>query len=202
MKQFFVRQLIKSLKLYPSFIGFSIVRKKFKIQLTAKMLCTIAKTIQSESPCNLLVFGLGNDSTIWSFLNTKGTTVFLEDNEKWFKKITCLSRGIQAYLVDYNTKLKDWKDLLEDPSLLAMDVPSVVRSTQWDIILVDAPAGWGKGPGRMKSIYQASQLVKPNGHVFVHDCEREIENVYSHTFLKKENLRAEISNLRHYCIST
>ncbi|MDS9950744.1 MAG: transcriptional repressor [Planktomarina sp.] len=39
--------------------------------------------------------------------------------------------------------------------------------------LVDAPAGvYNADPGRMQSIYWASQLVSPCGDVFVHDVHR------------------------------
>ncbi len=202
IKFFLAKILTKSIKVWPSYIALSLIRRRCKIQLTTKMLQNISKTIQRESPCNLLVFGLGNDSFLWSFVNSKGTTIFLEDNEKWFQRATKNSKVLVAHMVDYNTRLKDWEIFLENPSLLEMDFPDIVKSTKWDIILVDAPAGWGKGPGRMKSIYQASKLVNRPGHVFVHDCEREIENIYCNTFLKEENLKTEINNLRHYYFSS
>jgi hypothetical protein len=86
---------------------------------------------------------------------------------------------------------------------LAMVLPNDLATTEWDVVFVDAPTGWGDGTtGRMKSIFAASNLVT-NGHVFVHDCEREVEILYCDTFLRPENLVREIKAtdsgyLRHY----
>ncbi len=84
-----------------------------------------------------------------------------------------------------------------------MNLPGNIENVSWDIIIVDAPGGWNDQlPGRMKSIYAASRLVSDIGDVFVHDCNRTIEDVYTRTFLKTENLKSEINAstglLRHY----
>jgi len=153
----------------------------------------------------LLVFGLGNDSFFWSSLNRKGITVFLEDDTEWFQKIIKKSKNIKAFLVSYNTQRKDWKTMLENKSLLEMTLPNDVEKEAWDVILVDAPAGWNdESPGRMKSIFLSSKLIKNSGDIFVHDCDREVEDIYCDKFLQKENLKAEIKApiglLRHYHI--
>ena len=72
-----------------------------------------------------------------------------------------------------------------DKDCLSLDLPDIVRNTKWDIILVDAPAGWGdKHPCRMKSIYEAYNLPKSqNVDIFVHDSERKIETQYCNYFL-------------------
>jgi len=165
----------------------------------------ISVTVKDKSPCRLLVFGLGNDSVFWSVLNRSGVTVFLEDNKDWYEKITQRSKNLTAYLVNYHTKRNEWKTLLESPSLLDMNLPNDILTQEWNVILVDAPAGWNdQSTGRMKSIFLASQLVGNSGDVFVDDCDREVENNYSTTFLKKENLKTEIQSqtglLRHYHI--
>ena len=95
--------------------------------------------------------------------------------------------------------------MLDTPALLESDIPDKLSAEKWDIILVDAPAGYAEEtPGRMKSIYMASQLIKSGGDVFVHDCNREVEDVYSLHFLGKDNLVCEIiasiGNLRHFKI--
>jgi Polysaccharide biosynthesis len=166
----------------------------------------MAVTIKRKAPCRLLIFGLGNDGLFWHKLNRGGVTVFLEDNLDWYNKITSRSYYLNAFLVNYHTKRGDWRVLLDSPALLEMTLPERVENEAWDIILVDAPQGTSdQTPGRMKSIYLASRLVKNLGDVFVHDCHREEEVVYSTTFLKKENLVTEIKSpggfLRHYHIT-
>jgi glucuronoxylan 4-O-methyltransferase len=84
-----------------------------------------------------------------------------------------------------------------------MELPDEVGSREWDIILVDGPRGWRDDqPGRMKSIFAASRLIGRPGDVFVHDCERAVENVYSNKFLGHENLKRQLDGssglLRHY----
>ncbi len=85
-----------------------------------------------------------------------------------------------------------------------MDLDNEIRSTRWDVILVDAPRGFDdECPGRMKSIYEASRLIKSGGHVFVHDCERVVEREYTDKYFLEGNLVEEveeIGNLRHYII--
>jgi hypothetical protein len=93
--------------------------------------------------------------------------------------------------------------LLEDTSLLSGTLTNDVEREEWDIILVDAPAGDGdETTGRMKSIFLASRLIRRSGDVFVHDCDREVEDVYCNKFLRKENLKMEyrdpVGLLRHY----
>lgn len=165
----------------------------------------ICATIKRKTPCRLLVFGLGNDSSFWVRLNRNGITVFLEDNKEWFDKITGNLKNIKAFLVSYNTQRKDWMTMIENKSLLEMTLPDDVEKEAWDIILVDAPAGWNdENPGRMKSIFLSSRLIRNSGDIFVHDCDREVEDIYCDKFLQKENLKLEIKApiglLRHYHI--
>lgn len=56
-------------------------------------------------------------------------------------------------------------------------------ATCWDIILVDAPNGWG--PGRMGAIYAASQLAGDSTVIFVDDCERMLEGNYALWYLSQ-----------------
>ena len=53
-------------------------------------------------------------------------------------------------------------------------------------------AGHDQSPGRMKSIFHSSKLIKDSGDIFVHDCNREVEDIYCNRFLGKENLKLEI----------
>jgi glucuronoxylan 4-O-methyltransferase len=180
-----------------------VMRKFNRIRLSTEHLKVICKTIKRRVPCRLLVFGLGNDSLFWSNLNRGGVTIFIEDDKDWFQKITKKSKGIKAFLINYGTKRKDWKKFLEDTSLLDTTLPNDIEKEKWDVILVDAPSGWNdQTPGRMKSIFLSSKLIKISGDIFVHDSEREIEDIYSNKFLGKENLimeyRAQKGSLRHY----
>lgn len=205
-KYIFERLSIELASLYPSHRHISAMRKYNNIQLCAKQLKVISTTVKGRAPCKLLIFGLGNDSLFWSKLNRGGVTIFLEDNKNWFQKITKRSKSLTAFLINYNTQRSDWKMLLESPSLLEMVLPDNVEKEEWDVVLVDAPMGWSdQTPGRMKSIFIASRLVKNSGDVFVHDCDREVEDIYCNNFLKKENLKIEKKGptglLRHYHIT-
>jgi hypothetical protein len=80
-----------------------------------------------------------------------------------------------------------------------MRLPSSVRDAPWDVILVDAPpGGLPSHPGRMQSIYEASRLVSLTGHVFVHDCHREVERVCTDRFLGPGMALIRDERLRHY----
>lgn len=146
---------------------------------------------------NLLVFGTGYDSDLWRYANRFGSTVFLEHNDKW------ITDEEDIYKVRYTThKKRDSKRLLElykkdITNELLLDLPSIVYDYKWDIILVDSPEG-GKNchPGRMQSIYTAKILSSPGTNIFIHDCDREVEDTYSKTMFK--NLKKELTKLRHY----
>jgi glucuronoxylan 4-O-methyltransferase len=179
------------------------MRKLNRILLSTQQLKVISETIKKKAPCRLLVFGLGNDSLFWSNINRGGVTIFIEDDKDWFRKITDKSKGIKACLINYGTKRTDWKKYLEDTSLLDTTLPGDIEQEKWDVILVDGPSGWNdETPGRMKSIFLSSRLIKIPGDIFVHDSEREIEDIYSNKFLGKENLQMEYGAqngfLRHY----
>jgi hypothetical protein len=178
-------------------------RDRLRIQMHANEVFLIARAIRP--PVNFLVFGMGNDSIFWSNLNRRGRTVFIEDQAEWFDRIKQENPSLEAYLVDYGTKLEDGMQLIDHPERLAMDLPAVIRKTEWNVILVDGPAGYEDGtPGRMKSIYEASRLIKPKGSIFVHDQERAVEKEYSDRYLLKGVLAAEVTGralLRHYVVT-
>jgi uncharacterized protein (TIGR01627 family) len=190
--------------LWPSHYNILVMRRLNEIQLSVEQLKYISMAIKRKAPCKLLIFGLGNDSVFWFKLNRRGATIFLEDDKDWLQRITKRSKGLTAFLVNYNTQRSEWVTLLKSPALSEMDLPNEVTTEDWDVIIVDGPASWNdQTPGRMKSIYLSSRLIKKSGDVFVHDCERPIEYVYSNKFLKQENLKTEIKApdgelLRHY----
>src|SRR6185369_9391883 len=173
---------------------------KLGIELEGPELLEIVESL--HPPLNFLVFGVGNDSVFWQGLNPGGRTVFIEDNPEWFAKVKESLPAIEAYLIQYPTKRYEWWGLLSHPEKLFLKLPPEIQGVAWDAILVDAPNGHiDTAPGRMCSIYTAAQIVKPGGDIFVHDCTRKVEKMYSNIFLRKANLVAEVRGrdlLRHY----
>ena len=176
-------------------------------QLTIQEYSYITEVVGRKKTSNFLIFGVGNDSNLWREINHNGTTIFIEDNQNWLSKVQENCPEIEAYLVQYQTNRKDWLDLLEKNSrganCLSMEVPDRILQTKWDFIFVDAPAGYAdETPGRMKSIYTAAKLALETGNtdVFVHDCDRQVEAIYSGYFLGDKNLVIQLGKLRHYKI--
>jgi len=180
-----------------------LMRRLTGTQVTVEQMLAIRNAIRSHKQTSLLVFGVGNDSLFWMNANSSGRTVFIEDDDFWLRKIQKRIPGIEAYLVAYNTKIEQWKELLALPEKLSIEFPNDISKRKWDVVFVDAPTGWGEGTtGRMKSIFAGRKLVQ-KGDVFVHDCEREVEIAYCDAILKPENFVKEIKAsdsgyLRHY----
>jgi len=188
---------------------FTLKRKYPQMELMFTEVKLVADCLHRRGPCNFLVFGMGHDSALWMQLNEGGRTVFLEDHDEWYKKITSECPEMEGYLVKYTTTLPEWRDVLEHQERLEIDLPDKITKTSWHVILVDGPKGDPKNhqkygvhpPGRMQSIYTASSLAAPGGDVFVHDCDRQVESTYAHTYLGRENLRKSVRGrglLRHY----
>ena len=178
-------------------IGF--MRRVNQIQLSVAEIKLIMLTIRQKPTCGLLVFGVGNDSLLWVNVNKLGSTLFVEDNIEWSNKVKRRDGISEIKLVDYKTQRTQWMQFIEYPEKLDLESFESIVAMDWDVVLVDAPAGWNDStPGRMKSIYLSSILAKPSVDVFVHDCNREIEQKYCDTFLGSENLKSEIDKLRHY----
>ena len=178
-------------------------RDKLQFQLDVPELAEILSEI--NPPLNFLVFGLGNDSLFWSECNKGGRTVFLEDLESWRDKMAVDHPELETYLIHYETVRSDWRELIDHPKKLQIrDIPEDIRGIKWDVIFVDGPMGYkDSSPGRMKSIYEASSLIKPGGHVFVHDTGREVEAAYCSRYLLSRNFVRQVSGfsiLNHYCI--
>lgn len=174
-------------------------------QMNVAQYSYLAKLILDHPGCNILIFGVGNDSSLYMDLNASGKVVFFEDNPFWITQMEQKYPGIEIYKVSYNTKRSQWKELLkqENRNLLNLDIPSFIRSTKWDIIFVDAPAGGNdQAPGRMKSLYTAAQLAHYHRdvHVLAHDTNRIVERQYCKTFLGDDNVVKTIGTLSHYFI--
>ncbi|KVI02700.1 protein IRX15-LIKE-like [Cynara cardunculus var. scolymus] len=182
---------------------------------------------QCLSPCNFLVFGLTPETLLWNALNHRGRTVFIDENRYYAAYIEEKHPEIEAYDVQYTTKISELHELVTSVREQARnecrpvqnllfseckiglnDLPNQLYELDWDIILVDGPRGyWPEGPGRMSAIFTAGVLArsKKGGnrktHVFVHDYKREVERVSSDEFLCKENLvKSSKDLLAHYMV--
>ena len=151
--------------------------------------------IESKANCNLLVFGLGKDSDLWLNANPNGKTIFLEDNKDWINAVKIqmgnVGKQIDIREITYNDVGYDADRLLDEyksgTNNLKLDLPTTIVNTEWDIIIVDAPAGYGMDmPCRMKSIYESYNLSNQTSgvDVFVHDAQRRIEKLYTDYFFK------------------
>jgi uncharacterized protein (TIGR01627 family) len=175
------------------------IRKILNIQLETVEILEILKTL--DKPKNFLIFGLGNDSVFWHNQNKGGRTVFIEDNPYYYNSVLAQNSDIEAYLVNYQTQAFQWQDLLNNEESLCLDLDTTITSIKWDVILVDGPNGYNPStPGRMKSIYMASKLSQKGSHIFVHDCERFIEETYANKYLGEDFFNQVIGRavLRHY----
>ncbi|XP_073314364.1 arabinogalactan O-methyltransferase 1-like [Primulina huaijiensis] len=179
--------------------------------------------LTTTAPCNFLVFGLGHDSLMWASLNSRGTTLFLEEDPEWVQTVLKDAPTLRAETVKYRTQLSEADELLrhyqQEPDCsvkksflrgnekcrLALNMLSdKVYDTEWDLIMVDAPRGFfAKAPGRMAAIYSAAVMArnrkKPGvTHVFLHDVNRKVEKQYAEKFLCKKYLVKAAGRLWHF----
>ncbi|KAL5717553.1 phosphoacetylglucosamine mutase [Ranunculus cassubicifolius] len=178
--------------------------------------------LQSLSPCNFLVFGLGHDSLMWSSFNPRGTTLFLEEDPKWVQTILKDAPYLKAHHVRYPTQLSQADDLLRsyksEPECIHLkslklntrcrlaltDLPDQIYDTEWDLIMIDAPRGYfAEAPGRMGAIYSAAVMARARTkpgitHVFLHDVDRKVEKMFANEFLCKKYLVKSVGRLWHF----
>lgn len=190
-------------------------QKKAEINLTLEVLSV-------RSPCNFLVFGLGYDSPLWNALNAHGKTVFLEEDSNWIQKVVESQPGIEAYHVQYQTKMSMADALLQNyrrngsscsPTralrsskceLALTNLPALIYETEWDMIMIDAPRGYfDAAPGRMSAIFTAAVMAsnrKKEGStdIFLHDVDRRVEQMYAGEFLCSSNLVGSLGRLWHF----
>jgi glucuronoxylan 4-O-methyltransferase len=184
--------------------------------------------VSASSPHNapkVLIFGAGRDSEAWLLLvrdGLGGSVLFLEDLDRWIQSTRKSVDGVNVVKASYSTRMDEAVALAAfveehtdadgkfDDAVhrrLWPDVPSDVRSVRWDVVLVDGPRGYGAAaPGRSQSIYAARVLANeaPKGHkthVFVHDCNRLVENSFTRLLLGDAFVdTATMKRMRHYVI--
>lgn len=159
---------------------------------------------------------------MWSALNHGGRTVFLEEDKAWIEQIKGKLPSLEAYHVEYETKVHQADNLMDrgmkleeckivsDPRFSKCDLalkgfPSDIYDIEWDLIMVDAPTGFhDEAPGRMNAIYTAGLMARNREEgetdVFVHDVNRVVEDNFSKAFLCEGYLREQQGILRHFTI--
>jgi len=172
-----------------------IIKKNNGTQMTKEEYEYIASFLQN---INFLVFGTGHDSNLWRLANSEGLTTFLEHNKKWISNHTDIIK------ITYTTTISAADQLLEEyrsgnHKNLEIYLPEIVQNTKWDCILVDSPEGFNKKSiGRMQSIYTARKLANKKTNIFIHDCDRYVEDLYSKEFFTKQV--KQFTKLKHFKI--
>ncbi|MGF9562853.1 hypothetical protein [Neorhizobium sp. JUb45] len=149
-------------------------------QMSPIQIEAVSAAIMSRRPgCNMLVFGLGNDSPVWANLNKSGYTLFIENAPGWVSKMVGQFPYLNVEVVDYPTTVSQ---SMRDPikTMASMEIPAFLTERKWDVILVDGPMGYREDlPGRALPIYWASKVCKDSTHIFVDDYERDVEKFYA-----------------------
>lgn len=172
---------------------FRIVQGLFKAnpgQMSIEQYVEIADELRKMRPCNLLVWGAGNDIWLWAAANIQGQIAILESDRQWLKTFAGkLGESVHLLSVSFKQKVAKSADLLEHPAKvdLLVDVPSTVSETAWDIVLVDGPAGNSlDSPGRMESLYTSRVLIanivrrwQKNVTLYIHDASRDVERTWA-----------------------
>lgn len=164
-------------------------------QISTGQAQVIGAALAAAGPAaKFLVFGCGNDSVLWQSLNAGGTTLFVEDNVKWIRTTKRRLPHLWIEPIDYADRKVGTSLPVDEAALATYPVPEILRARDWDVILIDAPAGFAaRLPGRSLSIYWSSLIANPRTHVFVDDYERPLERAYGdHFFRNKRQWNVEV----------
>lgn len=168
----------------------------------------IYNTLSSIGCNDLLVFGAGNDSKLWSDLSTR--TAVLEHDSEWINKISKKFEHVDDlnfYQITYN-KFKSQQECVEaieydiEHKLKSETTFADLHKVRWNAIIVDGPTGWNMSGDfyRAGSIRLASLLAFEPCHVFVHDVNRHIEKLACDKYFKNHSCY-NVDRLNYYQIS-
>lgn len=147
----------------------------------------LAHSVNKNKP-NLLVFGVGNDSPMWSQVNCIGRTVFVEDDEEWIKVISSRFPSLEVHHVNYNSSVSRASDFFLNP--VEMSITSV-DSECFDVILIDGPKGFAvEQPGRLIPAYYSykkAQTCDIATVIFLHDVERPTEQMIAEKLFSQQD---------------
>lgn len=169
-----------------------------KILLGPSQALIISQVILNKNQnCNMLVFGCGNDSTLWQNMNYNGYTLFLETSSAW--KYSCLKENPNLNIELYNVGNNNVKrSLLDD--IDEIQIPDFIKNIQWDIIFIDGPEGFSPDkPGRAIPILWANKIKNSKTHIFVDDYERTLEKKFTDEYINPNCIL--IDRNRHFKVS-
>lgn len=134
-----------------------------KGQWTPDQYQVVRRLIQAVAPLRLLVWGCGHDSDLWRVANRGGRTLFLETAGEWADRAR--ATGCEVIC---------WQPPTVCGVPVSGKVPRCPAAADWDIVLVDAPPGYGAtDPGRELPIRWAADCGA--AIVVVHDVNRPWE---------------------------
>lgn len=147
-------------------------------QISAAAMTAVVR--RYPSGCNLLVFGVGRDSSTWVFLNRGGRTVFVEDLAEWAARAKGQQPSLEVVEVTYETTLASSLLYSSRTDIPTPTLPASITSRTWDVVVVDGPRGYlPDHPGRSASITLAHDLVAENGMVLIDDWNRPAEQRFT-----------------------
>jgi hypothetical protein len=134
---------------------------------------------QWQKRWNVLVFGLGKDSPLWAVKAwfSKGSVLFVEDNEMWIALMRRRYPALRIEKVQYQTVKSEWERYLSGARPIpTLRLPDDVTSTRYDMVLVDGPLGYpDNSPGRAQSLRTAAELTTHLGVIIVDDYDRYVD---------------------------
>ncbi|KAF8032246.1 hypothetical protein BT93_D1237 [Corymbia citriodora subsp. variegata] len=188
----------------------------------ATITATVARCAAAASHCNPLDFGLTHEAL---FLNFNGRTIFLDENENLVSRFEQRHPGIEAYDVQYETRVSEMKRLLESArgelrgkcrpvqnllfsecKLALNSLPNHVYELSWDMILTTVQAGTTRrhqGGCRRYSrrlCWLEARRVERRRRTY--SCMTSIGRwrVYSDEFLCRDNIGEAVGKLGHFVV--